>query len=582
MPEGTTQLSYVHRPGTTPLVGETIDRFIRGVAARYPDGEAIVSVSQDERVVYADLDERVEHLARGLLAVGVDPGHRVGLWSTNNVEWIVLQLATARVGAVLVNIDPAYRLGELQYAIEAARIQTLFFIPAFRSSDYSGMLGELCPELTDCGPGELSSSRVPTLRQLVVFDPEDAPHTATDVRGFSTWPEVLERGRTITKERMREVAGRLDFDDPINIQFTSGTTGRPKPTLLTHHNLLNNAIATADVMRFTAEDRLCVPVPFFHCFGMVVSNLVCLTRGATIVTPAPHFEPGETLGTIERERCTAIHGVPSMFVAQLDHPTFADHDLFSLRTGIMAGAPCPPELMRRVIDDMHCPEILIGYGQTEASPLTHLTRPDDSFERRIDTVGSNLPHQETKVNDVRTGLPLPIGEQGEVCFRGYHVMRGYFGREDDQTVDEAGWLHSGDLGVMDAEGYLRVTGRIKEMIIRGGENIFPAEIEAFYNSHPKVAEVAVFGVPDPKLGEEVGAWIRLRPGQEADPEELATFARGKIAHYKVPRYIWLVDEFPMTATGKIQKFRIQEQVAETFQREGATRTGRLSGDRKPE
>jgi fatty-acyl-CoA synthase len=369
---------------------------------------------------------------------------------------------------------------------------------------------------------------------------------------------------------LHDRAVSLDPDDPINIQFTSGTTGLPKAVLLTHHNILNNGYFIGRVMDFSPEDRLCVPVPFYHCFGMVVSNLACLTHGAAIVIPAPHFEAGATLSAIQDERCTAVHGVPTMFIAELERPDFQVYDLSSLRTGIMAGAPCPPELVRRVMEVMGCRDILIGYGQTETSPVTHLTRPGDPIQKRVRTVGTNLPHQEVKVVDTATGRTLPIGESGEICFRGYHVMRGYYGQAEAtaEVLDRAGWLHSGDLGALDEDGYLAITGRLKDMIIRGGENIYPAEIEAFYYEYPEVAEVAVFGVPDPKMGEEVGAWIRLREGAEADADQLKDYARSQIAHYKVPRYLWIVGEFPMTATGKIQKFRIRQIVARWLQ-EGA-------------
>jgi len=376
----------------------------------------------------------------------------------------------------------------------------------------------------------------------------------------------------VSDEALSARDATLDPDDPINIQFTSGTTGFPKAVLLTHHNILNNGYFTGKIMHFGPQDRLCVPVPFYHCFGMVVANLACVTSGATIVIPADHFDPGAILAAVEKERCTALYGVPTMFIAELEHPEFHRFNLSSLRTGIMAGAPCPPELVRRVIEDMGCQEILIGYGQTEASPITHLTRPEDSFERRVETVGTNLPHQEVKVIDVRTGFVVPTNQQGEVCFRGYHVMRGYYGQEEAtrEALDEAGWLHSGDLGVLDDDGYLRITGRLKDMIIRGGENIYPAEIEAFYFRHPKIAEIEVFGVPDPKMGEEVAAWIKLHQGQHGEPEEFREYAKGHMAHYKIPRYVWLVNEFPLTVTGKIQKYRMREIASQWLAKEQPT------------
>ncbi len=556
------KLSYVHRGGGATLIGGTISRHFQEIVTRYPEHEAVVCIPQHVRLSYTALHDQVRRLAKALLGLGVSRGDRVGIWSTNNVEWLLLQLATAYVGAILVNINPGYRPRGLKHSLERARVQTLLLIPSFRTSNYVDMVCELCPEARTIPAEKFASDALPELRHLIVYDPDDVMQTQRPQPGFVTWPEFLERGEGISDEELDSRAATLDPDDPINIQFTSGTTGFPKAVLLTHHNILNNASFSAEIMRLTAEDRLCVAVPFYHCFGMVVANLVCISVGATIVIPSEYFEPTPTLAAIDQERCTAVHGVPTMFIAELEHPDFRRFDHSSLRTGIMAGAPCPPELVRRVMEDMGCKEILIGYGQTEASPLTHLTRPDDSFERRVGTVGTNLPHQEVKIIDVQTGSLLPIGQQGEVCFRGYHVMRGYYGQEDAtrKTIDEAGWLHSGDLGIMDEDGYLRMTGRLKEMIIRGGENIYPAEIEAFYFEHPKVAQIAVFGVPDTKMGEEVGAWIKLRKEMDGTPEEFRDYAKGKIAHFKIPRYIWIVEEFPMTVTGKIQKFRIQEIV----------------------
>ncbi len=570
--------SYVHLGGEEPLIGTTIDRFFREAAVRFARHEAVVSVPQRRRLTYGELDEQVEHLARGLVGLGLTPGERVGIWATQNIEWVVLQLATTRVGAVLVNINPAYRISELRHALELARVQTLVLIPSFRTSRYADMVCELCPEARDLDPESFArrgGSTLAALRRVVVYDPQDAAATRRPAAGITTWAEVIAAGRDVTDEQMAGRAAALDPDDPINIQFTSGTTGFPKAVVLTHHNILNNGWFVGHVMRLTEADRVCVPVPFYHCFGMVVSNLACLTHGAAIVIPASHFEAGATLDAIQSERCTAVHGVPTMFIAELERPDFGDHDLSSLRTGIMAGAPCPPRLVRRVMEDMGCREILIGYGMTETSPVTHMTRPRDPFEKRTETVGTNLPHQEVKIVDPGTGRTVARGEPGEVCFRGYHVMRGYFDQPEatGQAIDEAGWMHSGDLGVLDDDGYLRITGRLKDMIIRGGENIYPAEIEAFYYEHPMVAQAAVFGVPDPRMGEEVGAWIKLRDGASADPDELRAYARSRIAHYKVPRYIWIVDEFPMTVTGKIQKFRIRETVARWLDVSAPANTG---------
>ena len=554
------QRSYVHRGGDLPLLGATIWSFFEKTLKTCPQGEALVSIPQGRRFTHAEFHEEATKLSKGLMALNIGRGDRVGIWSTNNFEWVLLQMATARIGAILVNINPALPAEEVHHALTRARVQVLFVIPSFRTSQYVKMVSELCPEIKEVKPEKFVSSRLPDLRQVVVYDPVDAERTKRPEPGFLTWGEILSRGEQVSDEAISARDAELDPDDPINIQFTSGTTGFPKAVLLTHHNILNNGYFIARIMHFGLEDRLCVPVPFYHCFGMVVANLACVTSGAAIVIPADHFDPGAILAAVEKERCTALYGVPTMFIAELEHPEFHKFNLSSLRTGIMAGAPCPPELVRRVIKDMGCREILIGYGQTEASPITHLTRPDDSFEKRVETVGTNLPHQEVKVVDVGTGCVVPTNQQGEVCFRGYHVMRGYYGQEEAtrKTIDEAGWLHSGDLGVLDDDGYLRITGRLKDMIIRGGENIYPAEIEAFYFRHPKIAEIAVFGVPDLKMGEEVAAWIKLHQGHHGEPEEFRDYAKGHMAHYKIPRYVWLVDEFPLTVTGKIQKYRMRE------------------------
>ena len=560
--------SYVHRGGPKPLLGRTIDEHLKTVIERFPDHDAVVSIPQDRRLTYRRLDAEVERVARALIGLGIARADRVGIWATDNLEWVLLQLATARVGAVLVNINPAYRIAELRHAMRLAQINCLFLMPGFRSSDYVGMMRELVPESAAADPLKLRANLLPHLRRVIVFDPTDPARRDRWAHGFLTWAEFLGAAETVPADRIARRAARLDTDDPVNIQFTSGTTGFPKAVVLTHHNILNNAHFTGDAMKFTENDRLCVPLPFYHCFGMVVANLACLTHGSCIVIPNDHFEAGATLKAIQDERCTAVHGVPTMFLAALDHPEFRSFDLSTLRTGIMAGAPCPPELMRRVMDEMGCREILIGYGQTECSPIATLTDPTDTIERRTQTVGTPIPHQECKVVDPETGHVQPRGTPGEVCFRGYHVMRGYYAQpeETDKAVDQARWLHSGDLGVMDDDGYLAITGRIKDMIIRGGENIYPAEIEAFFYEHPAVEEIAVFGVPDEKYGEEVGAWIRVRANHAPNGqppisvEALQDWAKDRIAHYKVPRMVWFVDSFPMTVTGKIQKNRIRDAV----------------------
>jgi fatty-acyl-CoA synthase len=430
------------------------------------------------------------------------------------------------------------------------------------------MLSEMIPELSETST-ELQCKDFPHLRRVVLYDPEDPLKTNRPSPGFTTWADFLAASGSVSVEEMEKVTASLDMDDPINIQYTSGTTGFPKAVFLTHHNILNNAYFAARAMHFKKEDRLCVPVPFYHCFGMVLANLLCLTVGACIVIPCEHFDALAVLSAVEKEKCTAVHGVPTMFIAELEHPRFKDSDLTSLRTGIMAGAPCPPALMRRVMEEMHCGEILIGYGETEASPLTHLTERDDSMERRIETVGKNLPHQEVKVVDVHTGKILPLGQVGEICFRGYHIMKGYYSDPEatHKAIDDNGWLHSGDLGTMDGEGYMQITGRLKEMIIHGGENIYPREIEDFIFTHPKVAEVAVFGIPDEYYGEVVMSWIQLHAGESATEDEILDFCKNNIAHYKIPKYVWFVEEFPMTVTGKLQKFRMREMSVEKIQKE---------------
>jgi fatty-acyl-CoA synthase len=493
------------------------------------------------------------------VGLGFNKGDRVGIWATDNLEWLLLQMATARVGIVLVNINPAYRESELAYALKRSEVQGLFLIPSFRKSDYVAMIAELVPELKGKAD-DLAPRELPKLRRVVLYDPKGPEHTERPLPGFVTWQEALTAGEKVSPADLDAITESLDIDDAVNIQYTSGTTGFPKAVVLSHHNILNNAYFSAQAMHFTEADRLCVPVPFYHCFGMVLANLLCLSVGACVVIPAEHFDAPAVLHAVEAERCTAVHGVPTMFIAELEHPRFEDFDLSSLRTGIMAGAPCPPALMKRVMEDLHCPEILIGYGETEASPLTHLTSRDDSMERRTETIGTNLPHQEVKIVDTETGKTVGLGETGEICFRGYHVMKGYYGDPEatKKTIDSNGWLYSGDLGAMDADGYVRITGRLKEMIIRGGEKIFPKEIEEFLFGHPKIAQVAVFGVPDPFYGEEVMAWIQLHAGETMSEQDVRDYCKGRIAHFKIPRHIWFVTEFPMTVTGKLQKFRMRE------------------------
>jgi len=559
-----TQHSYCHRGSEVLLLGVTIPEHFADIIERFPDHEAVVSIPQGRRLTYTQLEAAVQPLARGLLGIGFNKGDRIGIWSTNNIEWLLLQIATARIGAVLVNINPAYRPRELAYALQRSEVNGLFVIPRFRSSDYVGMLAALIPELKDNEPASFSSRDFPALRRIVLYDPAAVEKTERAHPGLMLWTDVLAAAGATGSEQLDAVTASLDIDDPINIQYTSGTTGFPKAVVLTHHNILNNAWFSAKAMHFAAADRLAVPVPFYHCFGMVLANLLCLSVGACIVIPCEHFDAAAVLRAVENEACTAIHGVPTMFIAELELPQFHDFRLSTLRTGIMAGATCPPALMKRVMQDMHCSEILIGYGETEASPLTHLTSRDDSMERRVETVGTNLPHQEVKVVDVDNRKTVPLGVVGEICFRGYHIMRGYYGdpQATAKALDENGWLASGDLGTMDADGYVMITGRLKEMIIRGGENIYPREIEDFIFTHPKIAGIAVFGIPHEFYGEEIMAWIQLHAGATMTEEEVRAFCEGNIAHFKIPKHIWFVDEFPMTVTGKLQKFRMREMAME--------------------
>ncbi|MDF2155137.1 AMP-binding protein [Vibrio sp. CAU 1672] len=562
--------SYFHRGGSQPLIGKTIAEHFIAMARQYPDREAVVSIPQQRRLSYQALSDEIDILAKGLLGAGFTKGDRIGVWSTNNLEWLVLQMATARIGAILVNINPAYRQRELAYALQCSEVQGLFVIPSFRDSNYVAMLQALLPQLNEARQtpaAPLENAEFPHLRSVVIYDPAHPQQTKRPAPGFGVWSDIVAAGASVTSQQLEQHCASLDCDDPINIQYTSGTTGFPKAVMLTHFNILNNAYFAALAMRFTEQDKLCVPVPFYHCFGMVLANLTCLSVGACIVIPSEHFDPQATLQAVDSEKCTALHGVPTMFIAEMELPEFADYDMSSLRTGIMAGATCPPALMVRVMEDLNCREILIGYGQTEAGPLTHLTEIHDSLTRRTETVGKNLPHQEVKVVEIHTGATLPLGEIGEICFRGYNIMQGYYGNEEAtrEAIDQAGWLHSGDLGVMDDEGYVKITGRIKEMIIRGGENIYPREIEEFLFSHPKIQQVAVFGVPDPFYGEEVASWIQLHPGEEMSPDELKSFCQGELTHFKIPKFIRFVDRFPMTVTGKLQKFRMREQEIEKQQ-----------------
>lgn len=560
----TANKSYFHRGGDEPLTGLTIPEYFSSVVGHYSGHEAVVSIPQKRRLSYQQLNIEIDRLACGLLGSGFRKGDRIGVWSTNNIEWILIQMATARIGAILVNINPAYRTHEVEYALRKSEVQGLFTIPRFRNSNYIAILVELIPELASSTNHTLHSKKFPRLRNIVVYDPGKPNKTRRPYPGFTIWSDVMVASQKFRMEKLDEITKSLDIDDPINIQYTSGTTGFPKAVVLTHHNILNNALFSAMSMHFTERDRLCIPVPFYHCFGMVLANLLCFSVGACAVIPCEHFDAKAVLSAIDSESCTAVHGVPTMFIAELELPNFKQYDLHSLRTGIMAGAPCPSSLMKRVIEKMHCYEILIGYGETEASPLTHLTNSDDNMKRRVETVGRNLPHQEVKIIDLENGQTVPLNQNGEICFRGYHVMKGYYGDEDATTaaIDKQGWLHSGDIGQMDLDGYVKITGRLKEMIIRGGENIYPREIEDYLFSHPKISEVAVFGVPDEYYGEEIMAWIKLHRGETMTEQEVRDFCKNQIAFFKIPKYIEFVDKLPMTVTGKLQKFRMRELAVE--------------------
>jgi fatty-acyl-CoA synthase len=547
------QPSYVHGSSCTPLIGETIGVHFDKVADRCGEHDALISCHQQIRWSYRALKERVDDFAAGLLALGLRSGERIGIWSPNNAEWVVTQFATAKVGLILVNINPAYRLAELEYALNKAGCAALITAPRFKTSDYLGMLGDLAPELAAASPGELQAARLPDLR-LVITIGQEAP-------GTLSFDAVCDLAGQPERDRLALLADEMQFDDPINIQFTSGTTGFPKGATLTHHNILNNGFFIGEAMKLGPEDRLCIPVPLYHCFGMVLGNLACLTHGAAMVFPSEAFEPLATLRAIEAERCTAVHGVPTMFIAEMDHPDFASFDLSSLRTGIMAGSPCPIEVMKRAVELMHLSEITIAYGMTETSPVSFQCATDDPMERRVGTVGRVQPHIEVKIVDAE-GRIVPRGVAGELMTRGYSVMLGYWNDEERtrEAIDPAGWMRTGDLAALDDEGYCNIVGRIKDMVIRGGENIYPREIEEFLYRHPQIQDVQVIGVPDPHYGEELCAWIRLRDGETANADEIRGFCREQIAHYKIPRYIKFVDGFPMTVTGKVQKFVMREQM----------------------
>ncbi|MEA2524043.1 MAG: fatty-acyl-CoA synthase [Thermomicrobiales bacterium] len=547
-------LSYVHGASDVPLIGATIGDLFDRVATQLLEHEALVSRHQGLRYTYAELREACDRFARGLLALGVTKGDRIGIWSPNHAEWVIAQFATPKIGAILVNVNPAYRVRELEYALRQSGCSVLIIAPPFKTSDYASLLREVCPEIDRCEPGQLRSERLPDLRTVIAFGDQSVP-------GAYTWQHVLAAGESVSAAEVEERQREQAFDDPINIQYTSGTTGFPKGATLSHHSILNNGFFIGERMRFTEQDRLCIPVPFYHCFGMVLGNLACVTHGATMVIPAPGFDPRLTLEAVAEERCTALHGVPTMFIAELGDPEFARFDLSSLRTGIMAGSPCPVEVMKQVVEKMHMGEVTICYGMTETSPVSFQSTTDDPIVKRVSTVGRVHPHVECKIVDPPSGQVVPRGEPGELLSRGYIVMLGYWGNPEAtaDAIDAGRWMHTGDLATMDAEGYVNIVGRAKDMIIRGGENIYPREIEEFLYAHPKIRDVQVIGVPDERYGEEVMAWVILHPGQDASPEELRAHCQGQIAHYKIPRHWRFVESFPMTVTGKIQKYKMREQ-----------------------
>jgi len=529
--------SYVSGTSTQPLLGDTIGENLRRIVERFPDREALVVVHQKHRATYKQLWDETSKIARGLLVRGVKKGDRIGIWAPNRFEWVELQYATARMGAILVNINPAYRTHELEYALTHSGVSTLVHAKSFRQADYGAMVREVRP-------------RCPELKQTIVID-ED-------------WADLKHDAIRLSDEALNDLERALQFDDPINIQYTSGTTGFPKGATLSHHNILNNGYFIGELLRYTEADRVCIPVPLYHCFGMVLGNLAITTHGAAMVFPGESFDPLGAMATVQAERCTSLYGVPTMFIAELDHPEFSRFDFSSLRTGIMAGSPCPIEVMKKVQKDMHMPEVTICYGMTETSPVSTQSKTDDPFEKRVATVGQVHPHVEIKIVDPTTGRVMPRGTPGEICTRGYSVMLGYWNdpHATREAIDDGRWMHTGDLGTMDPQGYVKIVGRIKDMVLRGGENIFPREVEEFIYTVPGVSDVQVIGVPDAKYGEELMAWVKLRPGVALTGGEIRAYCKGKIATYKIPRYYKFVDSFPMTVTGKIQKYKMREAAIE--------------------
>jgi fatty-acyl-CoA synthase len=533
-------VAYAHGVSDVPLLGETIGENFDATVAAHGDRLALVECATGRRYSYRELRAEVDRVARGLIAAGIERGDRVGIWAPNCVEWVLGQFATAKLGAILVNVNPAYRTHELRYVLNHSQVRMLIAAARYRSSDYAAMI-------------EAVRGECPQLEQVVLL-------------GDRSWAELLAGAETVGPEELRTRQASLSFDDPINLQYTSGTTGAPKGATLSHHNILNNGFFVGELVGYTEQDRVCIPVPFYHCFGMVMGNLGVVSHGAAMIIPAPTFDPAATLRAVATERCTSLYGVPTMFIAELGLPDFADYDLSSLRTGIMAGSTCPIEVMRRVVAQMHMAEVSICYGMTETSPVSTQTRVDDPLELRVSTIGRPGPHIEVKIVDPDTGLTLGHGETGELCTRGYSVMAGYWNEPERtaEAVDRAGWMHTGDLATMDADGYCAIVGRIKDMVIRGGENLYPREIEEFLYTHPQVADVQVIGVPDARYGEELCAWVRAAPDAALTEADVRDFCRGRLAHQKIPRYVMFVDEFPMTVTGKIQKYLMREASVEAL------------------
>jgi len=541
------------------LLHLTIGKLLEKTAANAPDHEAVVYPDRGLRYTYRQFDQLCRKAAKGLIALGIDKGEHVAIWASNTPEWLTAQFASAKTGAVLVTVNTNYQLSELEYVLKQSDATTLILMESYRGTSYIDILYKLIPELKESEPGRLASERLPFLKNIILMG--DTRHP-----GMYLWDDILKLSESESEKALDRRMERLKEHDVINMQYTSGTTGFPKGVMLTHSNLANNAANIAECMNLSKKDRMCIPVPFFHCFGCVLGNLACVTAGATMV-PVQEFSPKEVLSAVETEKCTALHGVPTMFIAELNDQDFASYDLASLRTGIMAGSNCPIEVMKKVIDNMGMSEITIAYGQTEASPVITQTRVNDSLKRRVETVGRALPNVEVKITEPGTNQEVARGVQGELCTRGYHVMKGYYKNPEATAavIDEAGFLHTGDLAVMDEEGYCRITGRLKDMIIRGGENIYPREIEEFLYKHPNILDVQIVGVPDETFGEEVSAWIKLKSGASMTADELKAYCKGKIARYKIPRYIAFVEEFPMTASGKVQKFKLREQALEHFQ-----------------